>query len=215
MKTLITIILILLFNTSIYSHAGELEDWLQAAAIVLVSHEGGHMIRAEESQGLSFTGSGLNYEVSQRPQPDPMLYPGASYSGGVVILPLPSYSLYQGNLSNWQGDSARIESSVAGGGWTGQQLAVERLPASQRSKSLLLSSLFKSGYVGYHYLFPGNHGDINRTVTAPASLVVSCLLVSSISDLIRASQPKPSSWSIGYFSSARYGGVGLQISGIF
>lgn len=167
-------------------------------------------------------GVGLGYTLNYRAQPTPQSYPGAlkNNEGGKTVWRLPQHSLVQYHLDYnlWSRDVKRKESSVAGAGFLAQQAAIENndLPVRIHKKALVLSGVFQSGYVAYHYIHRQNTGDISRMAFAtPEPLIVGSLLISAVSDLLRGSMDKPSQYRLAFNSDPRTGAVGLIFSGVY
>lgn len=224
-----SLILSTLFFFATPVSAGEISEWIKAAASVLLHHEAGHYV-AGQSAGFELSGkNGLTYNLTSVEIP---AQPNASdYSGYTLViksdgsrvgyLPPDQYSRWQSDTASWAARVAnkyRLESAVAGAGFVSQQRAVEssNLPLSVYRKSLILSGVFQAGYIAYHYLDRGNYGDIARMrQTAPDALIITSLALSSFSDIYRGSQPQPPNLRLGFLSDTRTGAVGLTLSGVF
>lgn len=232
------IIMLALFTALVVptkSNAGELADWIKAAAAVLLHHEAGHYSTGREANaGFALTGeNGLSYELDLRAAPaypDPSGYDGyraAREADGKmhIYLPMDQYLKWQNDYSVWQRDSdkweayaRKKEAGVAGGGFVGQQRAIEEagLPIPIYRKALVLSGVFQAGYILYHYAHAANVGDITRMkMAAPEPLVVSSLALSALSDYYRGTQEEPSKLRLGFMSDPRSGAVGVSFSGVF
>ena len=117
------------------AHAGNLTDWVQAAAAVLLHHEAGHYnvgnglvsdtspaindktklwigspTNGSASTGFAMTGNyGLGYTIDVRNQPtapNAAVYPGAVNRDGVIYMPQQSYNL-------WQADQAKYDQALS------------------------------------------------------------------------------------------------------
>lgn len=224
-----SIILSTLFFFATPASAGEISEWIEAAASVLLHHEAGHYVAGQSAGFVLSSKNGLTYNLTSVEIP---AQPNASdYSGYTLIvkpdgsrvgyLPLDQYRRWQSDTAAWEAQTAnnyRMESAVAGAGFVSQQRAVEssNLPLSVYRKSLILSGVFQAGYIAYHYLDRGNYGDIARMRhTAPDALIITSLALSSLSDIYRGAQPQPPNLRLGFLSDTRTGAVGLTLSGAF
>lgn len=167
-------------------------------------------------------GIGLGYELSHRPKPDWRTYSETSQylknGKSFWALPETARQKYQVEYKKWVDDVNRKEASVAGAGFVAQQAAIENsnLTVPVLKKALKLSGFFKAGYVAYHYLHRANTGDITRmSYAVPEQLIVSALLISAGSDLLRGNMDNPTETKIGFLSDLRSGAVGLAFSGVF
>ncbi len=228
MQRITQIILATLFclQTTTQAYAGNLigtsGDWFRVGISVLASHEAGHASRGRNGTptgNITFTGGGgigLNYKIEHPQAPVARFYPGAIVSAKSTYLPKASYNRYLADFSNWKTKALRAEAAVAGAGYDGQQAAIEQFFGDDKRRALILGAALKTGYIAYHFVDTGNIGDIARTAwSVPISLPISALLISSACDLFRASYDTPPTWTIGYFSHASSGAVGLQLSGLF
>ncbi|WP_281184733.1 hypothetical protein [Trichlorobacter lovleyi] len=198
--------------------AGDIQNWIRAGLTVLVCHEAGHSSRGANERDFKFTGGtiGLDYKLSFSLPPAPQTYhealDGSETDGNKTdYLPAAIYSRYQSDIKSWRSNVLRSEAAVAGGGFDGQQTAVEQLKGEDKRRALVVSAMLKAGYVAYHFADKDNYGDVVRTAwSVPVVLPITALLISSASDLFRATREDIPRWSIGYFSSSGNGAVGLQ-----
>ena len=233
MITVPSIILTILFFVVTPANAGEISEWIKAAASVLLHHEAGHYV-AGQSAGFELSGkNGLTYNLTSIEIPAQPS--AANYSGYTLVikpdgsrvgyLPPDQYSRWQSDTASWEthygrqaANRYRLESGVGGAGFVAQQRAVEssNLSLPVYRKSLILSGVFQGGYIAYHYLDRGNYGDIARMRhTAPDALIITSLALSSLSDIYRGSQSQPPSLRLGFLSDVSTGAVGLTLSGAF
>lgn len=117
----------------------------------------------------------------------------------------------------------RLEASTAGGGYIGQQDAVNALndygtEGEFKRKCTVLSAGLKAIYVPWDAAFTRGEwtGDIKKLKESiPVGIVYSSLLTSAGVDFWRAGQKKLPTWHIDIVSSAQNGAFGLAFADTF
>lgn len=229
LKVVVTTLLLLTPVVPVSTHAGEITEWLRAAAYVYVRHEVGHQDRAM-SNGAEYKWSyageiGLVPDIEIKYRMVPNDESTIKWAADVLSMQSPDTvekSAFLTDVANMYrkdmlaiNEVKRVRSSIAGGGFSTQQSAVEELPSGEfKRKAIILSATIKAGYVPYHFIKPT--GDIVRmSASNTVPLISGALLLSSAVDIWRATKPTEPAWRIDFLSVERSGAVGIMYASTF